>query len=127
MIWIVALCYLIADAYVEHLREFKASVKNKPGVNHYVSTLYRFVYFFDLLWRFRVSDTWQIVCLAVGGFFGGWFLLNLLINKMGGHKWNAMGKTAWLDRLQTKYPEPVVFLQVIMGMSFVVFFYYHPW
>lgn len=127
MIWITLLLFLIVDAYVEHLREFKATVKNELGVNHWASMTFRVLYWTDLMWRFNLHDPWQILCFAVGGFFSFWLLFNLVLNWMNGDKWNALGTTAWLDNFENAYQVPVLFVKALLGSGGIIFFYYHPW
>lgn len=123
MIWITLLIFLIADAYVEHLRAFKATVKRTIGVNHYVSTIYRLVYAADIVWHYQLKGK-ELLCFAVGAFFGFWCLFNLVLNFMNDRPWDWLGSTAWLDRLESKAPFPIIFAKVIISSGFI-YAYYH--
>lgn len=37
-------------------------------------------------------------------FFGWWLIFDACYNILIGQKWNYIGETAWLDRMQRKYP-----------------------
>lgn len=126
-LWITFILFLVTDAYVEHLREFKATVKKKAGVNHYVSMTIRVGYFVAMFFVFHLSDFYHIICVAIGGFCAGWFLFNCFLNWMNGDKWNTMGTTAWLDNFQTRYMVPVVFGQVVLGFGFIYLSFLPGW
>jgi hypothetical protein len=123
LLWLSLLAFFVVDSYIEHLREFKAAIQDKPGVNHNISSLFRVIYFFDLIWRFHITNGWQLLFFALGGFFSGWFLLNIFINVMGKENWWVLSPTAWLDKLENKAQVPIVISKVILAALFIILSY----
>lgn len=117
MIWIIFLAFIIGDAFFNHWHE------NKDGIIHWVNASYRLAFGEFLVIAFGLHG-WKIVFLTSGCFFSFWLIFNPLLNRLDGRAFWYLGKTAVLDRMESKYSKiPWPFFKFVFAFLSIIAYY----
>lgn len=122
MIWIISFFFSLLDAKIDQWLE------DRWGIVHWLNVVYRIAFGAVLLWFFPMS-WFERIMFAVGAFAQWWLVFNIALNFLRGRAWDYVGKgkgSAFLDRLENNYREPVMFSKILLSIFCPIIFYNHP-